>query len=100
MLNTILANWTAQFSQHINNQFHANAVTERVTMVTEVKPTGTRDPEVIEVDPPEPGTPGNVTRAPHAQEHMRYAPVMREARDLVVLKIFSVPASNTRKYAN
>jgi len=57
MLNTILANWTAHFSQHINDQFQVNA-TNRVSMVTEEKPTEKREPEVIEVDSVEPPTPG------------------------------------------
>lgn len=59
MLNSILTNWTTQFSQHINNQLHANQ-TERVTMVTKEDLTEKREPEVIEVDSAEPATPGNV----------------------------------------
>lgn len=63
MLNTILANWTTAFSEHINKQFHAN-VTDKVTMVTEQRPAGKREPEVIEVDFPDPPTPGTPVSLP------------------------------------
>ena len=60
MFSAILANWTAKFSEHLNRQLNTN-VTNKVTMMTKDKPEGRRDPEVIQVDPVEPGTPGKMT---------------------------------------
>ena len=59
MFSAILANWTAKFSEHLNRQLNTN-VTNKVTMMTKDKPEGRRDPEVIQVDPVEPGTPGKM----------------------------------------
>ena len=60
MFSAILANWTAKFSEHLNRQLNTN-VSNKVTMMTKDKPEGIRDPEVIQVDPVEPGTPGEMT---------------------------------------
>ena len=59
MFSAILANWTAKFSEHLNRQLYTN-VSNKVTMMTKDKPEGRRDPEVIQVDPVEPGTPGKM----------------------------------------
>ena len=59
MFSAILANWTAKFSEHLNRQLNTN-VTNKVTIMTKDKPEGRRDPEVIQVDPVEPGTPGKM----------------------------------------
>ena len=59
MFSAILANWTAKFSEHLNRQLNTN-VTNKVTMMTKDKLEGRRDPEVIQVDPVEPGTPGKM----------------------------------------
>ena len=59
MFSAILANWTAKFSEHLNRQLNTN-VSNKVTMTTKDKPEGRRDPEMIQVDPVEPGTPGKM----------------------------------------
>lgn len=63
MFSAILANWTAKFSEHLNRQLNTN-VTNKVTMMTKDKPEGRRDPEVIQVDPVEPGTPATPVSLP------------------------------------
>lgn len=59
MFSAILANWTAKFSEHLNRQLYTN-VSNKVTMMTKDKPEGRRVPEVIQVDPIEPGKQGKI----------------------------------------
>ena len=59
MFSAILANWTAKFSEHLNRQLYTN-VSNKVTMTTKEKPEGRQEPEVIQVDPIEPETPGKM----------------------------------------
>lgn len=64
MLNAILANWTAQLSQHMYS-LPSGEPRATHTIVTEddiVKPTTETELDVIEVDSVEPATQGNLIR--------------------------------------
>ena len=90
MFSAILANWTAKFSEHLNRQLNTN-VTNKVNMMTKDKPEGRRDPEVIQVDPVEPGTPGKMkfrlcftghllATLYYQQSSLRKQPIFREPK--------------------
>ena len=94
MFSAILANWTAKFSEHLNRQLNTN-VSNKVTMMTKDKPEGRRDPEVIQVDPVEPGTPGKMTfrlcfighllaTLYYQQSSLRKQPIFRDATTALV----------------
>ena len=94
MFSAILANWTAKFSEHLNRQLYTN-VSNKVTMTTKEKPEGRQEPEVIQVDPIEPETPGKMifrvcfighlfATLNYQESSLRKQPIFRDATTALV----------------